>query len=233
MSSSQFTSPRIISHFWYNERMSAPIFPRGVPPAKRIFDLLLVVPGLILLSPLLGVIALLIRVTDGYPVFFRQERPGLRGQVFRLAKFRSMRHAVDRDGTPLPDEQRISKLGHFLRASSLDELPELWNILRGEMSLVGPRPLLTAYLPRYSAEQMRRHDVLPGLTGWAQINGRNALSWEDKFRLDVWYVDHWSLWLDMKILFLTVWKVIRREGISQPGQATMEEFKGNGDHGQL
>ncbi len=206
--------------------MSVQILPAGVPLIKRIFDLLLTLPGLILLSPLLGLIALLIWVTDGRPIFFRQERPGLHGEIFRLAKFRTMRHAVNREGNPLPDDQRISKLGRFLRASSLDELPELWNILRGEMSLVGPRPLLVAYLPRYSPEQMRRHAVLPGLTGWAQINGRNAISWEDKFRLDVWYVDHWSLWLDVKILFLTVWKVLRREGISQPGQATAEEFTG-------
>lgn len=206
--------------------MSVQFLPSGVPLTKRIFDLLLTVPGLILLSPLLGIIALLIWVTDGRPIFFCQERPGLRGQIFRLTKFRTMRHAVDRDGNTLPDDQRLSKLGRFLRASSLDELPELWHILRGEMSLVGPRPLLVAYLGRYSPEQMRRHNVLPGLTGWAQINGRNAISWEDKFRLDVWYVDHWSLWLDVKILFLTVWKVLRREGISQPGQATAEEFMG-------
>lgn len=138
-----------------------------------------------------------------------------------------MREAYDANGNLLPDAQRLTPLGRFLRATSLDELPELFNVLRGEMSLVGPRPLLVAYLERYTPEQMRRHDVLPGITGWAQVNGRNALSWEDKFRLDVWYVDHWSLWLDLKILVLTVWKVLRREGINQPGQATMEEFMGS------
>lgn len=206
--------------------MTAKFLPPGVPPAKRIFDLLVTIPGLILLSPLLAVIALLILCTDGRPVVFRQPRPGLRGEIFNLTKFRSMRAAVDAQGQPLPDGQRLSRLGKFLRASSLDELPELWQVLRGEMSLVGPRPLLVAYLERYSPEQMRRHAMLPGITGWAQVNGRNAITWEKKFELDVWYVDHWTFWLDIKILFLTVWKALRREGISQPGQATAEEFLG-------
>jgi len=160
-------------------------------------------------------------------VLFGQKRPGLHGQPFRIFKFRTMTDARAADGSPLPDEQRLTRLGRFLRASSLDELPELFNVLRGEMSLVGPRPLLMQYLERYSPEQSRRHDVLPGITGWVQVNGRNALTWEDKFRLDVWYVDHWSFWLDLKILFLTFSKVFKREGISQPGHATMEEFMGN------
>lgn len=208
--------------------MSARLLPPGVPASKRIFDLVLTIPALVILSPLLALVAGLVWAFHGRPVLFRQARPGLRGEIFSIAKFRSMRGATDKNGQPLPDEQRLTKFGRFLRAASLDELPELWNIVRGEMSLVGPRPLLVAYLERYSPEQMRRHEVLPGLTGWAQVNGRNALSWEDKFLLDVWYVDHWSLWLDIKILFLTVWKTIRREGISQPGQATAREFRGSG-----
>jgi sugar transferase EpsL len=207
--------------------MSARLCPIGVPFVKRIFDLLLAVPGLILLSPLLAVVALILWRVEGRPIFFRQVRPGLNAELFALYKFRTMRAHTDANGDALPDAARLSPLGSFLRAASLDELPELLNVVRGEMSLVGPRPLLTIYLPRYSPEQARRHHVLPGITGWAQINGRNALSWEDKFRLDVWYVDHWSLWLDIKILALTVWKVFRREGINQPGQATAEEFKGS------
>lgn len=200
---------------------------RAISPAKRAFDFLVSSLALLLLSPLMLVVALLILIVDGRPVFFRQPRPGYKGRVFTLYKFRTMRHAFDRRGQPLPDAQRVSGLGKILRLTSIDELPELFNIQRGEMSLVGPRPLLVEYLERYSAEQMRRHDVLPGLTGWAQINGRNAISWQEKFRLDVWYVDHWSFWLDLKIIFLTFWKVIRREGISQPGQATTEYFTGN------
>lgn len=184
--------------------------------------------GLILLSPLLGILALLVRFKLGSPVFFRQERPGLNEKIFLLYKFRSMRDAVDSSGKPLPDSERLTKFGKLLRASSLDELPELFNVLKGEMSLVGPRPLLVKYLPLYSSEQHRRHEVLPGITGWAQVNGRNAISWEEKFRLDVWYVDHWSLLLDLKILFLTVKKVFIREGISADNQATTEEFHGNG-----
>lgn len=193
---------------------------------KRLFDILVSLAGLILLSPLLLVLALLVRINLGSPVFFRQERPGLHEKIFRLYKFRSMKNEFDRNGNALPDEKRLSKFGRLLRASSLDELPELFNVLKGEMSLVGPRPLLVKYLPLYSAEQHRRHDVLPGITGWAQVNGRNAISWEEKFRLDVWYVDHWTLWLDLKILFMTIKKVFIREGISAENQATMEEFKG-------
>lgn len=207
--------------------MPAALFPKGVPASKRLFDLLLTIPGLVILSPVLVGTALVLLITEGRPVFFRQPRGGYRGSVFSVYKFRTMREAYDAQGRPLPDEQRISKLGHFLRATSIDELPELLHVLRGEMSLVGPRPLMARYLERYSTEQMRRHDVLPGITGWAQINGRNALSWEDRFNLDVWYVDHRNFWLDLKILALTALKVIRREGISQEGHATMTEFMGS------
>jgi sugar transferase EpsL len=206
--------------------MPASLFPDGVPVRKRLFDLALSIPGFVLVSPILGLIALAVRISDGSPILFRQPRPGLCGRIFTNLKFRSMRDLRDAQGHALPDSQRISALGHFLRSTSLDELPELLNVLRGEMSLVGPRPLLVAYLERYTPEQARRHQVLPGITGWAQINGRNVLTWEDKFRLDVWYVDHWSLRLDIKILALTLWKVVKREGISQPGQATAEEFRG-------
>ena len=194
---------------------------------KRSFDVLASALGLIILLPLLLILAVLVRLNLGAPVFFRQERPGLHERIFRLYKFRSMRDAVDKDGNELPDEQRLGKFGKLLRASSLDELPELFNVLKGEMSLVGPRPLLVKYLPLYNAEQHRRHDVLPGITGWAQVHGRNAISWDEKFRLDVWYVDHWTPWLDLKILFLTVKKVFIHEGISAENQATTEEFKGN------
>jgi lipopolysaccharide/colanic/teichoic acid biosynthesis glycosyltransferase len=200
-----------------------------VPLSKRIFDLLLTIPGLILISPILLLVAILVRIVHGKPIFFTQVRPGFQGELFTLYKFRTMTDQRDEKGGLLPDEQRLTSLGRFLRATSLDELPELFNVLRGEMSLVGPRPLLIQYLDRYSPEQARRHDVLPGITGWAQVNGRNALTWEDKFRLDVWYVDNWSLWLDIKILALTLWKVVKREGISQPGHATAEEFMGDQD----
>ena len=202
-------------------------FPPGVPLSKRLFDLLLSGLALLLLSPLLLALALLVRHYHGRPVLFSQQRPGYRGRPFRLYKFRSMSDARDAQGNLLPDAERLTRLGRFLRSTSLDELPELFNVLRGEMSLVGPRPLLMQYLGRYSPEQMRRHDVLPGITGWAQVNGRNALSWEDKFRLDVWYVDHWTFWLDLRILLLTLAKVVQREGISQPGYATAEEFMGS------
>jgi len=212
--------------FWYNDAVTARIFPPGVPPIKRAFDLLVTLPVLILVAPVLGVIALLVRLKLGRPVLFSQARPGLNGEIFTLHKFRSMRDAFDADGHPLPDAARLTRFGRILRAASLDELPELWNVLRGEMSLVGPRPLLVQYLERYTPEQARRHAVLPGITGWAQINGRNVLTWEEKFRLDVWYVDHWTPGLDLKILALTVWKVLRREGISAPGQATAGEFMG-------
>jgi sugar transferase EpsL len=194
---------------------------------KRLFDVIGSGLGLALLSPVLLGIALLIRLTMGRPVLFRQQRPGLHGQPFTLLKFRTMTDARDADGHLLPDAERLTRLGRFLRRTSLDELPELINVLRGEMSLVGPRPLLMQYLERYTPQQARRHEVRPGLTGWAQINGRNAISWEQKFALDVWYVDHQSLWLDVKIVFWTVVKVLRREGINQAGQATMEEFTGS------
>jgi len=197
-----------------------------IPLSKRLLDLFISILVLILLSPLLVVLAVLVRVKLGKPVLFTQERPGLHGKLFKLYKFRTMRDLYDSEGKPLPDEQRLTKFGHFLRSSSLDELPEFFNVLKGEMSLVGPRPLLVAYLERYTPEQARRHEVLPGITGWAQVNGRNALSWEDKFRLDVWYVDHRSFWLDIKILFRTLWKAIKREGISAPGSATAPEFMG-------
>jgi len=202
------------------------VLPRDVPLSKRLFDLLAALLGGIVLSPLLLVVALLVLFFHGRPVLFRQQRPGYRGKPFWIYKFRTMTDRTGPDGSLLPDAERLTPLGRFLRAASLDDLPQVWNILRGEMSLVGPRPLLMQYLERYTPEQMRRHDALPGITGWAQVNGRNALSWEDRFRLDVWYVDHWSFGLDIKILFLTAWKVARREGISQPGHATMEEFMG-------
>lgn len=195
---------------------------------KRLFDLVLTVPALFVFLPLLAVLGLLVRLKLGSPVLFRQQRPGLGGRPFWLLKFRTMINACDADGRPLPDEQRLTRFGRFLRATSLDELPELFNVLKGDMSLVGPRPLLMEYLDRYTPEQRRRHEVKPGITGWAQVNGRNAITWEEKFKLDVWYVDNWSLWLDIKIIARTIWKILKREGISQPGQATMEEFKGIG-----
>jgi sugar transferase EpsL len=207
--------------------MSPAIFPGGVPVSKRLFDLLLTIPGLILISPILLVAALAILITEGRPVLFKQPRGGLRGRVFLNYKFRTMRETYDPQGRPLPDDQRISRLGKFLRATSIDELPELLNILQGDMSLVGPRPLMAKYLDRYSPEQMRRHNVLPGITGWAQINGRNALSWDERFALDTWYVDHWSLGLDIKIMALTVITTARREGISHAGHVTMPEFMGS------
>ena len=198
----------------------------GIPVSKRTFDLIAAVLGLIIISPLLLVLAVLVWINHGWPILFRQERAGFRGRMFHIHKFRTMTNRTAPDGRLLPDAERLTSFGRFLRSASLDELPELFNILRGEMSLVGPRPLFTRYLGRYTAEQMRRHDVLPGMTGWAQVNGRNAITWEDKFRLDVWYVDHWSFRLDIRILWLTLWKSIKREGISQPGHATMEEFEG-------
>jgi len=203
--------------------------PPGVPLSKRILDVLLTLVAMLVALPLMGFIALLELVYHGRPVLFRQVRPGYRGAPFTIAKFRTMVDTPDPDGNLLPDDQRITRIGRFLRSTSLDELPELFLVLAGQMSWVGPRPLLMQYLDLYTPEQARRHDVLPGITGWAQVNGRNDLSWEDKFRLDVWYVDHWSLWLDVKILWLTLWSVIRREGISQPGYATAEEFRGSLD----
>lgn len=193
---------------------------------KRLLDILIAGSALLALLPVLAVLAVLIRVNMGSPVLFRQTRPGRHGQPFAMVKFRTMRDAHDRAGHPLADAERITRLGQILRATSLDELPELWNVLRGEMSLVGPRPLLMEYLPLYSPEQARRHDVRPGLTGWAQVNGRNALGWEEKFALDTWYVDHRGFWLDVKILFMTVAKVLRRDGISAEGEATMPKFEG-------
>lgn len=196
---------------------------------KRLFDFVMALVALVLLAPVLAVVAWQIRRKLGSPVLFRQVRPGLCGQPFEMVKFRTMRDALDANGKPLPDAERVTPFGNFLRSASLDELPELWNVLKGDMSLVGPRPLLMEYLPLYSPEQARRHEVRPGVTGWAQINGRNALSWEEKFRLDVWYVDNRSFWLDLKILLLTVRKVFVREGISAAGEATMPKFTGSGE----
>ena len=194
---------------------------------KRLIDLLASVFGLLILAVPLAVLAWLIRRKLGSPVFFSQVRPGLHGKPFRMVKFRTMTDERDASGALLPDAQRLTPFGRFLRASSLDELPELWNVLRGDMSLVGPRPLLIAYLPLYTPEQARRHEVLPGITGWAQVNGRNAISWAEKFALDVWYVDHRSLWLDVRILWMTVRKVLVRDGISAAGEATMPRFEGD------
>ena len=196
---------------------------------KRFFDIFAAGVGLLLLSPVILVVAIKISRQLGSPVFFRQIRPGKNGKSFQMIKFRTMLDAVDAQGNSLPDPERMTSFGQFLRSSSLDELPELWNVLKGDMSLVGPRPLLMEYLPLYSAEQYRRHEVRPGVTGWAQVNGRNAISWEDKFKLDVWYVDNRSFWLDLKILFLTVKKVLVRDGISGKGEATMSKFTGNKD----
>lgn len=194
---------------------------------KRTFDLLASASALLVLSPVLLGVAYMVRKNLGSPVLFRQVRPGMHGKPFEMIKFRTMLDAVDAQGNVLPDEVRLTSFGLFLRSTSLDELPELWNVLKGDMSLVGPRPLLMEYLPLYSPEQARRHEVRPGVTGWAQINGRNAISWEDKFKLDVWYVDNQSLWLDIKIIFLTIKKVVVRDGISAEGEATMSKFTGS------
>jgi lipopolysaccharide/colanic/teichoic acid biosynthesis glycosyltransferase len=194
---------------------------------KRVFDVVAAAAALATLAMPMLAIAGAVRICLGKPVLFTQLRPGRRGVPFRLIKFRTMREAVDAEGLPLPDEERLTRLGQFLRAASLDELPELWNVLRGDMSLVGPRPLLMEYLPLYTPEQARRHEVRPGITGWAQINGRNSLSWEEKFELDVWYVDHASFWLDLKIIALTVRKTLSRNGINQAGHATMPDFMGS------
>lgn len=193
---------------------------------KRLFDIVFSLLAIIILSPILLLIVILVRLFIGTPIFFTQPRPGYKGRPFFIYKFRTMTNRFDSSGSLLPDAERLTRLGRFLRALSLDELPELFNILRGEMSFVGPRPLLMQYLPLYSSEQARRHDVIPGLTGWAQVNGRNALTWPDKFKYDVWYVDHGSFWLDLRIILMTVGKVFKREGISQEGQATTEYFKG-------
>jgi len=194
---------------------------------KQLFDISIGVASFLILSPLLWFLALITAIFQGLPIFFRQMRPGLNGAPFYIYKFRTMLAARDENGNLLPDENRITVLGRFLRSTSLDELPELFNVLKGEMSIVGPRPLLFQYLKRYSPKQARRHEVKPGLTGWAQVKGRNTISWEEKFNLDVWYVDNVSFWLDMKIIAMTVWKIVKREGISQVGHATMEEFFGS------
>jgi lipopolysaccharide/colanic/teichoic acid biosynthesis glycosyltransferase len=194
---------------------------------KRVFDFVLALCAVIVLALPLVVLVWLVRRRLGSPVFFRQVRPGLHGKPFEMVKFRTMTSERGPDGQLLPDAVRLTPFGRFLRATSLDELPELWNVLKGDMSLVGPRPLLMEYLPLYTPEQARRHEVRPGITGWAQVNGRNAISWEDKFQLDVWYVDHRSLWLDIKILWLTVKKVLVRDGISAAGEATMPRFTGS------
>jgi lipopolysaccharide/colanic/teichoic acid biosynthesis glycosyltransferase len=194
---------------------------------NRLIDGFVSAFGLLILMPLLVALSALVLIYHGRPILFHQTRAGLNGKPFKMLKFRTMRDAVDSMGNPLPDSERITKFGAFLRATSLDELPELWNVLKGDMSLVGPRPLLMEYLHLYTPEQARRHEVRPGITGWAQVNGRNAISWEEKFKLDVWYVDNRSLWLDIKILFMTVKKVFVREGISADGHVTIEKFKGS------
>ncbi len=195
--------------------------------SKRLFDIIFASIALLLALPFMLIIAILVLLVHGSPILFTQQRPGYQGIPFNIYKFRTMKNRITPSGSLLPDAQRLTPLGRFLRDLSLDELPELINILRGEMSLVGPRPLLMEYLPLYSPEQSRRHNMPPGLTGWAQVNGRNAADWQTRFRLDVWYVDNWSFWLDIKIIFMTVWKVLSREGINQEGQATVEYFKGN------
>ncbi|RCU43286.1 sugar transferase [Corallincola holothuriorum] len=194
---------------------------------KRLFDIVMAGIALLLLAPVIFIVSQKIAKNLGKPVLFRQKRPGLNGRVFEMIKFRSMRDETDSSGKVLPDSERLTPFGEKLRSSSLDELPGLWNVLKGDMSLVGPRPLLVEYLPLYSAEQAKRHDVRPGITGWAQVNGRNAISWDDKFRLDTWYVENQSFWLDLRILFLTVKKVFIREGINAEGHATMSRFTGN------
>lgn len=196
---------------------------------KRLFDCLIAFFALILLAPVLCVVAALVRKKLGSPILFSQVRPGLNGKPFKMFKFRTMLDANDAQGHPLPDDQRLTQFGGFLRSTSLDELPELWNVLKGDMSLVGPRPLLMEYLPLYTPQQAKRHDVRPGVTGWAQINGRNAISWEEKFKLDTWYVEHRSLGLDLKIIGMTIKKVLVRDGISAEGEATMSKFTGTNE----
>ena len=193
---------------------------------KRLFDILAASFGLLLLSPVILIVAWQVRRKLGSPVFFRQTRPGLHGKPFEMVKFRTMRDAFDENGKPLPDSERITPFGRFLRSTSLDELPELWNVLKGDMSVVGPRPLRMDYLPLYNKHQARRHDVRPGVTGWAQINGRNSISWEEKFDLDIWYVDNISIMLDLKIVFLTIHKVLKRDGVNSSAEVTMPKFTG-------
>jgi len=200
---------------------------------KRMFDIITALVGLILTSPMLLVVAIIIRVRLGHPILFRQVRPGLHGKPFVMCKFRTMLDLRDKNGSFLPDNQRLTRIGRFLRSISLDELPQLINVLKGEMSLVGPRPLLMEYLDRYTPEQARRHNMKPGITGWAQVNGRNAISWEERFKLDVWYIDNWSLWLDLKIICLTLIKAFRREGICANGYSTMPKFMGSGKHERM
>lgn len=201
---------------------------------KRLIDLIFSFLALLVLFPIVGIVAWKIRKNLGSPVLFKQVRPGKDGKPFEMVKFRTMRDAVDANGNPLPDSERLTPFGNWLRSTSLDELPELWNVLKGDMSLVGPRPLLMEYLSLYNSEQYRRHEVRPGVTGWAQVNGRNAISWEEKFKLDVWYVNNQSFWLDIKILWLTVKKVLVRDGISAEGEATMSKFTGTveSEHGK-
>ena len=194
---------------------------------KRLFDLAITIPSVILLTPVFILIGFFVRMKIGSPVLFKQTRPRLHGKPFTIYKFRTMTDKRDEDGNLLPDGERLTGLGRFLRKTSMDELPELFNVIKGDMSIVGPRPLLMQYLDRYTQEQARRHEVKPGITGWAQVNGRNAISWEDKFKLDVWYVDNWSLLLDVKIVAMTIWKILGREDINQPGHATAEKFKGS------
>jgi len=194
---------------------------------KRLFDLTIAVPSVILLTPIFVLIGFFVRIRIGSPVLFKQVRPGFHGRLFTIYKFRTMTGERDEDGNLLPDGERLTRLGRFLRMTSIDELPEFFNVIKGDMSIVGPRPLLRQYLDQYTPEQARRHEVKPGITGWAQVNGRNAISWEGKFKLDVWYVDNWSVWLDLKIILMTVWKVLRRDGISQTGHATAQEFLGS------
>ena len=200
-----------------------------MPIFKRVFDLFLVLLSLPLILPIYLLLVLLVLAKFNSPILFKQSRPGLRGKIFNIYKFRTMTNERDKDGILLSDELRLTKFGKLLRSTSLDELPSLWNVLKGDMSLVGPRPLLVEYLPLYSSKQARRHEVKPGITGWAQVNGRNAISWDEKFDLDVWYVDNKSIWLDIKILSMTIKKVITRSGINQDRQATMEKFKGNNE----
>ena len=194
---------------------------------KNISDAIVSILGLLILSPVLLLVGFIVFFNSGFPIFFKQQRPGLNGIPFNFIKFRTMTTRIDENGKLLPDEKRLTKFGNILRKTSLDELPSLWNVLKGEMSLVGPRPLLMEYLPLYSKEQMRRHEVKPGITGWAQINGRNAISWVEKFELDVWYVENQSFWLDIRILLLTIWKVMKREGVSHKKFSTMPQFRGN------
>jgi sugar transferase EpsL len=205
--------------------------PRRGVQMKRLFDLSVAIILFLILAPIFFFLSSLVYLKMGRPILFIQTRPGRNGTPFKLYKFRTMTVAREPHSQFLPDAERLSSFGRFLRNSSLDELPELFNVLKGEMSLVGPRPLLMQYLDRYTPEQARRHEAKPGITGWAQVNGRNAISWEDKFKFDVWYVDHRSFWFDIRIIFLTIWKIMKREGINQPGQVTTEEFRGSKSHG--